>query len=70
VSTKNRIEDLALLGGEPAFKDRLHVDRPNTGSRGRFLEQLNLVLDRRWPTNNGPCVQEFERKIADKGDVC
>jgi dTDP-4-amino-4,6-dideoxygalactose transaminase len=60
---KNRIEDLALLGGKPAFDQTLHVGRPNIGDRGRLLARFNDMLDRDWLTNNGPFVQDFERKI-------
>lgn len=60
---KNRIEDLALLGGKPAFDQTLHVGRPNIGDRGRLLARFNDMLDRDWLTNNGPFVQEFERRI-------
>ena len=42
----------------------LHVGRPNIGNRERFLERVNEILDRRWLSNNGPVVQEFEKKIA------
>jgi dTDP-4-amino-4,6-dideoxygalactose transaminase len=43
----------------------LHVGRPNLGNRERFLERVNEILDRRWLTNHGPVVQEFETKVAD-----
>ena len=62
---KRRIEDLAIFGGEQAFGEKLHVGKPNIGDRTRLLERFNDVLDRRWLTNNGPYVQEFEKKIAD-----
>jgi len=59
-----RARQLAVLGGPPAFAEPLHVGRPNLGSRARFLERVNQMLDRRWLTNRGPFVQEFEGKIA------
>jgi dTDP-4-amino-4,6-dideoxygalactose transaminase len=43
----------------------LHVGRPNIGSRSAFLERVNAILERRWLSNNGPVVQEFERKVAE-----
>ena len=43
----------------------LHVGRPNIGSREHFLQRVNEILDRRWLSNNGPVVQEFEKKVAD-----
>ena len=46
-------------------KPALHVGRPNIGSRESFLARVNDILDRRWLSNNGPVVQEFEKKAAD-----
>ena len=62
---KQNVNDLALLGGEPAFDEKLHVGRPNIGNRDNLHARINDILDRRWLTNNGRCVQEFERKLAD-----
>lgn len=56
---------LALLGAPPAFAQAMHVGRPNIANRERFLERTNEMLDRRWLSNNGPLVQEFEKRIAD-----
>lgn len=61
---KKTIEDLAVRGGEPAFSEILHVGRPNIADRKLLLERINDILDRRWLTNGGIYVQEFERKIA------
>ena len=30
-----------------------------------MLGRINAILDRRWLSNNGPVVQEFEKKVAD-----
>lgn len=62
---KTYLCDLAILGGTPAFAEKLHVGRPNIGDRQRLLERINDLLDRRWLTNNGPYVQELEQRIAD-----
>jgi len=62
---KRDIEDLAIFGGEPAFEEKLYVGRPNIGNRERLLERINDLLDRRWLTNNGPYLHEFERCLAD-----
>src|SRR3977135_1729423 len=61
---KPRVEDFALFGGPPIFREKLHVGCPNSGDRSKFLERLNNILDTRWFTNNGPYVQEFEQRIA------
>lgn len=60
---------LAILGAPPAFEQPLHVGRPNIANRERFLERSGQMLDRRWLSNNGPLVQEFERSIADYVNV-
>lgn len=62
---KMTLDDLALFGGTSAFQESLHVGRPNLGNRERLLERLNDMLDRRWLSNNGPFVQEFEQKVSD-----
>src|SRR5258706_4660542 len=62
---KTNLTDLALLGGSPAFAEKLHVGRPNIGNREKLLARINDMLDRRWLTNDGPFVLEFEKKICD-----
>ncbi len=62
---KTSLSELAILGGQPAFDDLLHVGVPNLGSRDDLLRRFNDILDRKWFTNNGLYVQEFERKICD-----
>jgi dTDP-4-amino-4,6-dideoxygalactose transaminase len=63
--TKTRLDDLAVLGGAPAFSEPLHVGRPNIGDRERLLARIGDVLDRRWLTNDGPYLLELERRLAD-----
>jgi dTDP-4-amino-4,6-dideoxygalactose transaminase len=59
------LEDLAINGAPPLFDAPLHVGRPNIGNRERFLSRTKDMLDRGWLSNNGPLVQEFERRIAE-----
>src|ERR1039458_8609013 len=47
------------------FPSPLHVGRPNQGNRQRLIERINDMLDRNWLTNNGPFVQEFEKRVAE-----
>jgi dTDP-4-amino-4,6-dideoxygalactose transaminase len=61
---RNEIDNLAILGGEPAFRTTLHVGQPNIENRDRFLDRVTDILDRRWLTNNGFYVREFERKVS------
>jgi dTDP-4-amino-4,6-dideoxygalactose transaminase len=35
------------------------------GNREEFLRYVNEIFDRRWLSNNGPLVQEFESRMAD-----
>jgi dTDP-4-amino-4,6-dideoxygalactose transaminase len=56
---------LAIFGGTPAFAEPLHVGRPNIGNRKALLERMNDMLDRRWLTNKGPYVEEFERHLEE-----
>ncbi len=62
---KTRLADLAVFGGQPAFAEPLHVGRPNVGDRQRLLARFNDLLDRRWFTNNGAYVREFESRVAE-----
>lgn len=57
--------DLAINGAPPAFPTPLHVGRPNLGDRDAFLKRIGDIFDSRRLTNNGPVVEEFERRIAD-----
>ena len=47
------------------MKRQIPVGRPNIGDRQRLFERINLLLDSRVLTNNGPLVREFEMRIAE-----
>lgn len=64
-----QISDLAIFGGRPAFDEKLHVGRPNIGDREKFSRLVNDILDRRWLTNDGPYVSEFESRVAEVSGV-
>ncbi len=64
-AVKHTVDDLAIFSGHSSFAEKLHVGRPNIGNRDRLLARLNDILDRRWLTNNGFYVQEFERRVAE-----
>lgn len=57
--------DLAINGAAPAYDQPLHVGRPNIGDRDAYLVLMADMLDRRWLSNNGPLVQEFEARLAE-----
>lgn len=62
---KKNADDLAIFGAAPVFDTPLHVGRPNIGNRDHLLQRISEILDRRWFTNDGPVVQEFERRTAE-----
>src|SRR5262245_53427424 len=53
----------------PAFPQPLHVGRPNLGDAAEIHRRIQEVLDRRWLSNDGQMVQEFERRIASLAGV-
>jgi dTDP-4-amino-4,6-dideoxygalactose transaminase len=62
---KEQLTDLAIFGGQSIFDETLHVGRPNIGDRERLLTRINDILDRRWLSNHGPYVQEFEAQLSE-----
>lgn len=66
---KKSLHDLAIFGGAPAFKNPLHVGQPNIGDRQQFIARIDDILARRWLTNGGTYVTEFEQRIAQHIDV-
>ncbi len=63
--TKEQKVSLALMTGQPAFPETLHVGRPNIGDKQQLLARIEDMLDRRWLTNEGPYVRELEQKISE-----
>ncbi len=52
------------------WKDQLiHVGRPNVGDVEALIERVRGICERRWLSNDGPLVQEFERRVADIAGV-
>jgi dTDP-4-amino-4,6-dideoxygalactose transaminase len=62
---KSNIDDLAIFGASPAFSTALHVGRPNIGNREHLFRRIEDILERRWLTNDGPCLKEFEQRISE-----
>jgi dTDP-4-amino-4,6-dideoxygalactose transaminase len=56
---------LAIATGVPTFATPLHVGRPNLGDREAFLRRVNDIFDRRWLSNDGPLLKEFEQRVVD-----
>lgn len=68
-ASTRKINTLSIFGGDPSFERTLHVGRPNIGDRDRLMQRMEDMLDRKWLTNNGPFVQDFEEAVADYLDV-
>jgi len=47
------------------FEKPLHVGCPNIGDRAKFHRYVDEIFDRRWLTNRGQCVQEFEARLCE-----
>lgn len=66
---KSVLDDLACFGGSPLFERELAVGRPNMRNTDSLMERLQDVLRRGWLTNDGPLVQEVERRFAEVLEV-
>jgi len=53
-----------MLGGPPAFAEPLLVGRPLVRRRHAWFARLRDALNRRWLSNNGPLVRQFEQAVA------
>jgi dTDP-4-amino-4,6-dideoxygalactose transaminase len=58
------VDELAVFGGAPAFERKLHVGQPNFGDRAHFMQRVERILDSKWYTNYGACVQELEAALG------
>ncbi|GAB4545749.1 MAG: DegT/DnrJ/EryC1/StrS family aminotransferase [Thermodesulfovibrionia bacterium] len=56
---------LAILGGKPAFNNKIYITRPVTPTVNELKPFLEDVIKRRWLTNDGPYVQGFERMLRE-----
>ncbi len=53
----------AILGGEPAFKEPLHVGRPNLPDLATFNKLVDEMFQRRWFTNFGPLAKQLQLEL-------
>lgn len=66
---KQRIEDVAALGGAPLFSVIRPIGQLALPDQEKFFELAREIFARRRLTNNGPVVQELERELAKLHDV-
>lgn len=54
-----------MTSSVPAFEQPLHVGRPNIANPEEFVELVRGALERKWLSNDGPLLKEFESKVSD-----
>lgn len=64
-SFKQNFKNIDDFTSKPTLEKTFHVGCPNIGNRDHLLARINDILDKRWLTNNGFYVQEFEKRIAE-----
>jgi len=65
----NSLSTLGIFSNQPEFGQVLHVGKPNIGDREKLYSRIDDMLDRGWLTNNGPFVQQLEKRISEYLDV-
>lgn len=55
-----------MTGRDPLFPTPLHVGCPNLGDREQLLIRFNDILNRRWLTNDGVYLREFEEQVTEQ----
>ena len=55
--------------GVPAFASPLFVGMPTDVPPDEFVVRVRQIFERRWFTNDGLCLREFESRISDEFDV-
>ena len=53
-----------MIHPNPNAVNQLHVGRPNIGDKQVLMRRFEEMLERRWFSNSGPFVQEFEGVLA------
>lgn len=66
---KSSVAELAVFGGTPAYAEPLHTHRPGDFDRKSLYARIDAAIDRRWLSNGGPLVLEFEQRIAEMAGV-
>lgn len=62
-SVRSRRQDLAIFGGSPAFERPLPVGQLYFPGWDDYEAHFRDIFARQWYTNQGPLVQEFERRL-------
>lgn len=57
------VSSLVEFGSNPSSDRVLYVGQPNIPDREAVLSRVGSALDRRWLSNDGPMVREFEEVV-------
>jgi len=57
------VRNLAVFGGQPTFKEPLHVGRPNLARTSELISAFRGILESKWLTNDGWWVHALEGEI-------
>ena len=60
------VDSLVAFGGAPTSDRVLYVGRPNVPDRDAVLGLIGEALDRRWLSNDGPMLREFEALVEER----
>lgn len=60
------VDALAVFGGSATTEPILYVGRPNIPDRAEVLRRVGEALDRKWLSNDGPMVREFEELVEQR----
>ena len=61
---KESVRDLAVFTGMPAFLAPVYVGGPTNEGVEEFVARVREIFDRRFFTNDGPYVHEFEQAVC------
>ena len=62
---KTNTSDLAIMGGRKNYESPLLLGIPNVTGQNKFYEMADHIFEKKWLTNNGQYVQQFEQMIKD-----
>lgn len=63
------VDDEQSFGPVPCSAPLIHVGRPNIGNVESLVARIRTMCERRWLSNDGPLVQEFEQRVAEIANV-
>ncbi len=63
------VDSLVAFGGPASTEPILYVGRPNIPDRAEVLARIGDALDRKWLSNDGPMVREFEELVEERLEV-